>query len=101
MPAFKYAHAAGSDWRAAAQGCAGEHRAASGSLRFLYATDTCALHLSDSLSMCREATGVSHWIGTVGLGVCATGQEYLDQPAVAAMVGEFDPAEFKVFSGVV
>ena len=50
--------------------------------------------------MCRKATGVSHWVGTVGLGVCATGTEYLDEPAIAAMVGDFEPDSFKVFSGI-
>ena len=100
MPAFKHAHASGKDWRAAAQACAAQLESASGSLGFLYATDTVAAHLPDILSVCRKATGVPHWVGTVGLGVCATGREYLDEPAVAAMVGEFEPDEFKVFSGV-
>src|SRR5688572_24296671 len=100
MPAFKYAHASGNDWRSAAQKCAAQLEGASGSLGFLYATDAVAPFLSEILSMCRKATGVPHWVGTVGLGVCATGQEYLDEPAVAAMVAEFEPGEFKVFSGI-
>src|SRR5687768_16778064 len=100
MPAFRYAHAAGSDWRAAAQSCAKALEGATGSLGFLYATDLVAPHLPEVLSMCRKATGVPHWVGTVGLGVCATGQEYLDTPAVVAMVADFEPGEFKVFSGV-
>ena len=100
MPAFKYAHANGKDWRAAAQSCASQLEGASGNLGFLYATDAVAGQLSDVLSLCRKATGVPHWVGTVGLGVCATGKEYLDEPAVVAMVGEFEPESFKVFSGI-
>jgi small ligand-binding sensory domain FIST len=100
MPQFRYAHATGADWRAAAQTCASELEGASGNLGFLYATDAVAANLSDILSMCRKATGVAHWVGTIGLGVCATGREYLDRPAVAAMVAEFEPDAFKVFSGV-
>jgi small ligand-binding sensory domain FIST len=100
MSQFTYAHAAGSTWRAAAQACASRLQGASGNLGFLYATDAAADDLSEVLSMCRKATGVSHWVGTIGLGICATGHEYLDQPAVAAMVGEFEPDAFKVFSGV-
>jgi small ligand-binding sensory domain FIST len=99
MPQFRYAHATGADWRAAAQTCASELQGASGNLGFLYATDAVAGNLSDILSMCRKATGVPHWVGTIGLGVCATGREYLDRPAVAAMVAEFEPDAFKVFSG--
>jgi small ligand-binding sensory domain FIST len=34
----------------------------------------------------------------VGLGVCATGVEYLDTPAVVAMTGDFDPGSYRLFS---
>ena len=100
MPQFRYAHASGADWRAAAHACASKLEGASGNLGFLYATDAMADNLPDALSMCRKATGVPHWVGTIGLGVCATGREYLDEPAIAAMVGEFEPDAFKVFSGI-
>jgi small ligand-binding sensory domain FIST len=100
MPQFKYAHAAGADWRAAARACAAQLEGASGNLGFLYGTDALAADLPEVLSLCRKATGVPHWVGTVGLGVCATGHEYLDEPAVAAMVGDFEPDAFKVFSGI-
>ena len=73
---------------------------ASGNLGFLYVTDVIGDNLQNILSVIRKTTGVAHWVGTVGLGVCATGHEYLDQPAVAAMVGEFEPDAFKVFSGI-
>lgn len=100
MPQFRYGHAAGRDWREAAQACAAQLEGASGTLGFLYATDVIAGNLQDVLSLCRKATGIAHWVGTVGLGVCATGEEYLDQPAVVAMVGDFEPEAFKVFSGI-
>ena len=100
MTQFRYAHAAAANWRAAAQACASRLEGASGSLGFLFATDVVAGELSEVLSMCRKATGVPHWVGTVGLGICATGHEYLDQPAVAAMVADFEPDAFKVFFGV-
>ena len=100
MPQFTYAHAHGSDWRAVAKSCAEQLEGATGNLGFLYATDRLADHLGEILSTCRKATSVVHWVGTVGVGVCATGREYLDEPAVAAMVGDFEPGSFKVFSGV-
>ncbi len=37
-----------------------------------------------------------HWTGSVGVGVCATGVEYLEEPALAVMLGEFDPADFSM-----
>jgi small ligand-binding sensory domain FIST len=100
MPQFTHAHARGADWRTVARSCADQLEGASGNLGFLYATDRLADHLGEILSMCRKATSVAHWVGTIGVGVCATGKEYLDEPAVAAMVGDFEPGSFKVFSGV-
>jgi small ligand-binding sensory domain FIST len=100
MAPFRYAHAAGKDWREAVHACTEQLEGAMGSVGFLYATDLVAEHLQETLSLCRKKTGVVHWVGTVGLGVCATGREYLDQPAVAAMVCEFERDAFNVFSGL-
>jgi small ligand-binding sensory domain FIST len=100
MPQFRYAHAAGGGWQAVAQSCVEQLQAASGNLGFIYATDVLADHLHNILSVIRKSTGVAHWVGTVGLGVCATGREYLDEPAAAVMVGDFEAGSFKVFSGI-
>src|SRR2546423_661372 len=100
MPQFRYAHASGKDWREVAQSCASQLEGATGNLGFLYATDRIADHLSEVLALCRKTTGVAHWVGTVGLGVCATGREYFDEPAVAAMLCDLEPDSFKVFSGI-
>lgn len=100
MAQFAYAHAAGKDWQEVAQSCARQLEGASGTLGFLYATDRIAGHLTDVLALIRKTTGVAHWVGTVGLGVCATGREYFDEPAAAVMIGDFDADAFKVFSGI-
>lgn len=100
MPQFRYAHAGGKDWRAVAQSCADQLAGATGNLGFLYATDRIADHLQEVLALCRKTTGVAHWVGSVGVGVCATGREYLDEPAAAVMLGDFEPDSFKVFSGI-
>jgi small ligand-binding sensory domain FIST len=97
---FRYAHAGGKDWREVAAACADALDGASGTLGFLYATDRIAENLADVLALIRKKTGVTHWVGTVGLGVCATGREYLDEPAAAVMIGDFEPDAFKVFSGI-
>src|SRR3954466_2818019 len=100
MAQFRHAHASGRDWREVAQACASGLEGAAGNLGFLYATDRLADHLNDILALVRKATAVAHWVGTVGLGVCATGREYLDEPAAAVMIGDFEPDSFRVFSGV-
>src|SRR5688572_2709631 len=97
---FRFGHAAHEDWREAAESCLSQLAGVPASLGFLYVTDLLADHLGEILDFFRARTGVAHWVGTVGIGICATGREYLDEPALAVMVGEFAPGSFEVFSGI-
>ncbi len=103
MRAFSYGHAEGENWRDAADRCltALGPVPGAGNLGFLYVTDSLAGHMEQVLDRFRATTGVRHWVGTVGMGICATGVEYYDRPAVAAMVGEFPPDSFRVFPALV
>ncbi len=94
--AFRYAHASDADWMQAAQVCMRQLGAipAAASLGFLYVTDAWAGEFEAILDFFRSATGVAHWTGSVGVGICATGVEYLEQPAMAVMLGEFAPEDF-------
>jgi len=96
--AFKFAHAAHPDWTQAAQACMEQLGAipSAASLGFLYVSDTFSGELEAILAFFKSATGVAHWTGSIGVGVCATGVEYLEEPALAVMLGEFDPADFSV-----
>ncbi len=69
---------------------------AAATLGFLYLSDSLSEELGAILDFFKSATGVSHWVGTVGVGVCATGMEYLEVPAMAVMLGEFAPADFQI-----
>lgn len=83
---FALGHARGADWRSAARSVAeqlGDRD--DDAVGFLYVTDHLAPHLGDIASFLAGATGVLNWCGTVGIGVCATGAEYFDEPAVVAM----------------
>jgi small ligand-binding sensory domain FIST len=91
MAAFAFSH--GTDWRRCA---AGLGRPGQG-LGFVYFTDSLVKDCSEILSVLRGETGVRDWIGSVGTGILATGTEYQDEPAMAAMVADFDG--FSVFSG--
>ncbi len=97
---FSYAHAASPHWRIAAAECLEQLGAVSpkANLGFLYLTDVYASRTQEILELLRMRTGVDHWVGTVGLGVCATGQEYMDEGAMAIMVGAFEPGSFRVLS---
>jgi len=98
MTPFKYAHAVDADWTHAAQACMNQLGAipAGATLGFLYVSDAFVGELDAILAFFRSATGVPHWTGSVGVGVCATGVEYREMPAMAVMLGEFDPADFSV-----
>lgn len=61
---------------------------------FIYATDAMAADFSELLRRCKAATGIEHWIGTVGLGVITAGQEVYDVPAASIMLAKFDEGEF-------
>ena len=95
---FAYGHAAASSWRMAAEAClaqcGGGVRTAT--LGFVYATDALAGSFGEIVDFVRRRTGIPHWVGTVGLGICGTGREYLDEPALAIMCCSFDSSAFRV-----
>jgi small ligand-binding sensory domain FIST len=102
MQKFKVGHASAADWRDAAEACLAQigDVCASHNLGFLYVTDALVATLPDILAHFKDATSVEHWVGTVGMGVCTSGREYFDEPAIAAMVAEFPQDSFRVFPTV-
>jgi small ligand-binding sensory domain FIST len=98
---FQFGHARADDWREAADRClqAIGDVAGSANVGFLYFTDHFAADAEHLLAHLRAATGVGQWVGSVGIGVLATGIEYMDEPAVAVMLASLPEGEFHVFSG--
>ncbi len=98
---FRTAHATG-QWHQAAKSCISQLGLAKGdaNLGFVYVTDMLAEDLPSILTFLRETTGIEEWVGTVGVGVCATGAEYFDLPAMSVMTAELPPGSFRVFSTV-
>jgi len=75
--------------------------ASSPTLGLLYVTDHYAAEAQDILDHLQaELPEVTDWTGTVGVGICASGVEYFDEPAVAVMLCDFPSDQFRVFSGV-
>jgi small ligand-binding sensory domain FIST len=91
MKAFTFAH--GPDWRACVDALGRPGRG----LGFVYFSDALVGEADKILDSLKNQTDVREWIGTVGTGVLATGTEYQDGPAMAAMVADVEP--FSVFSG--
>lgn len=61
---------------------------------FLYLSDRVADQAESILDRLKQVTGISDWVGTVGIGIIASQIEYYDQPAMAIMVAGFNEADF-------
>jgi len=99
MSAFHAAHASGATWHECVARCTGRLGRPGGGLGFVYFTEVLAPHAAAIVESLREKTGVSDWIGTVGIGIIGSGTEYLDEPAIAAMVADLSADQYQIFSG--
>lgn len=71
------------------------------SLGVLYLTDHHAAEAREILdAISAELSGVTDWVGGVGIGVCASGAEYFNEPALSVMLCDLTPDQYQVFSGV-
>lgn len=106
--AFIAAHAGERDWRHALERCyarLGRDAAADGrslaeyTLGWCYFTDRHAGAAETLLTELQRRLPGTHWVGTVGIGVAASGTEYIDEPGLALMLAPLAPGTFRVFSG--
>jgi len=104
MTSFTFSHAEADDWTGLAKSLADGLNAGPGNggdrLGFIYVTDMMADELGPILTYLRQTTGVEDWVGSVGIGICASGVEYFDRPAAAAMIGDLPKDSFCVFPAV-
>ena len=109
MTLFPTGHATHPQWRMAcglalaqlrAQMALPDHASAP-TLGLLYITDHYAAEARAILDHLQaELPEVTDWAGTVGIGVCASGAEYIDEPALSVMLCELPVDQYRVFSGV-
>ena len=109
MKLFPYGHATHPQWRMAAALVLAQLRAhmalpayaSAPTLGLLYITDHYAPQAQDILDhLAAELPEVTDWSGTVGVGVAANNVEYFDEPALAVMLCDLPPDQYRVFSGV-
>jgi small ligand-binding sensory domain FIST len=98
--AFGLGHAAGDDWQSVYDACLAQLRPLPPGANFglIYVTDLIAGELPGILDRLRHETGIAAWVGAVGMGICATGIEYVDEPAMALLVGSLPPGSFRLFA---
>ena len=109
MKLFPYGHATHPQWRMSAGLVLAQLRAqmalhgyaSAPTLALLYITDhyaDAAQEILDHLGA--ELPGITDWAGTVGVGVASNNAEYFDEPAMAVMLCDVPPDQYRVFSGV-
>jgi len=67
-------------------------------LGILYVSEPAAPALPQLVRDLAAGTGVASWVGGVGLGICAGGEEIYDRPAAAVMIAPLPPDSFRLFA---
>lgn len=97
MSAFKSIHVTGTDWRVLCDqvlaSIEGPHQA---QLGFLYIASELAAATDRIVDCLREGSGIPHWVGCVGMGLCSNGRETYDEPAISALITPFAADDFRV-----
>ncbi|WP_395702773.1 FIST N-terminal domain-containing protein [Aquabacterium sp.] len=68
-------------------------------LCFVYLTDHFGAHAEALLAELRQRWPGSTWVGATGIGVIASGAEYIDAPALSLLLTELPAWGFQVFNG--
>ena len=73
-------------------------REAEATLGILYVSEPAAQVLPKLVDELAVGTGIDHWTGGVGLGVCALGEEIYDRPAAAVLTAAVPADSFRIFA---
>ena len=97
-PIFKAACVTGQDWKSIVEQCLADlgPGASAANLGLIYLTEPLAPYLQNLLDYLREKTGISDWVGTVGSGICYSGTEVYDEPAMAIMLATLPDDSFRL-----
>lgn len=97
MQQFLYGHACGDSAAGIVRSCLAQigEIPAEASLGFVYATDHLVAELPLVIESLRQAVPGVQWIGSTGMGIAATAQEYYDEPALAILLTDIPPEQFR------
>ncbi len=68
-------------------------------LGWIYLTDALAPQAEALLADLQQRWPGVHWVGNTGVGVMASGVEYIDEPALVLMLSDLPADSFQVFNG--
>jgi small ligand-binding sensory domain FIST len=98
----RLAHAAGDDWSVVSLSVVEQLGPldAGGRVGFVYLTDSMAGNVDAVVDALRAGTGITDWIGTVGVSVFADAMEYSGRPAMAALTMAMPKGTYRLFTDV-
>ena len=102
MQKFMLAHAAGADGTTLLERCLAQLGSVppEASIGFIYASDSLAAQLPPILQRLHAVLPGVQWVGSLGMAVCASGQEYYDTPALVLLVGDVSAEAFRLLPSV-
>jgi len=100
MNPFQLGFSNAANWQDAVAECLDTLGVATGSLGFIYITEPFADHLPKIVATLQAKTSVVDWVGTVGFGVCCTGREFYEVPAMVIMLTDLGKDQYRVFEPV-
>jgi small ligand-binding sensory domain FIST len=95
MTAFSATHATGANWSDLCDEVI-ERSEAAGDLAFIYLAEQFAGDADRIIDYLRERSGITHWVGCVGMGLCSNGRETYDEAALSVLVTPFDSESFRL-----
>jgi len=95
---FRVVHATGGDWNDLTRACLDRlgDPPEGANIGFVYLSDSLDEDVRSILNRLRAETHIHHWVGTIGFGICVSGEELFDLPAMAVMVGALPKDSFRV-----
>jgi small ligand-binding sensory domain FIST len=97
MSAFSSIHVTGAEWRDLCdQALARVTGTRPGALAFIYISEPLAADTDHILDYLRERSGIAHWVGCVGMGLCSSGHETYAGEAMSILVTPFEDDDFRV-----
>ncbi len=100
MNAFTGLHLVGADWRQCCDQVLAEIGSEQpGRLGFLYLSDQLAADADRIVDRLRNGSGIPHWVGCTGAGLCGSGRESYAEPALSVLVTPFAEHDFRLIPG--
>ena len=98
MDTFLYAHSAGPGLDQLLEDCLEQlgDIPPEATLGFIYVTDHLGEELGTIIRRLKDETGIQNWVGSLGMAVIASNQEYYDQPAIALMLADLNESEYRL-----